>query len=171
MADSAGYREPWLRGAVPGVHPVIGALIHSLQHAWEDLRKWTVGLNDEQVWQARGDIAPLGFQIRHIAGSVDRLMTYALGGQLSVNQFADLSREKDPGAPLEELLAGVHAVFVEAESVARRLDPAAFDEPRAIGRSRLATTLGGLLVHVAEHTQRHVGEAIVTAKALKLPLA
>jgi len=28
----------------------------------------------------------------------------------------------------------------------------------------LPTTVGGLLVHVADHTQRHVGQAVTTAK-------
>jgi uncharacterized damage-inducible protein DinB len=36
--------------------------------------------------------------------------------------------------------------------------------PRVVGTKRLPTTLGGLLVHIADHTQRHVGQAITTAK-------
>lgn len=163
MAETA-YREPWLRGPLPGVPPVIGALIHSFQHAREDLAKWTHGLTDEQVWKAHGNIAPVGFQIRHIGGSVDRLMTYALGGQLSVAQFSALNREHEPGESLAGLLANLDEIFEKAEATARGLDPAEFDQTRAIGRSRLTTTLGGLLVHIAEHTQRHVGEAIITAK-------
>lgn len=159
--------EPWLRGPVPGVHPVIGALMHSFQHATEDLEKWTAGLADEHIWEKRGDVAPLGFQIRHIAGSVDRLMTYALGAQLSVTQFADLSREHEPGEGLADLLAHLRETFAWAEASLRQIDPATLEQPRAIGRSRLATTLGALLIHIAEHTQRHVGEAIITTKLLK----
>lgn len=161
------YREPWLRGPLPGVHPLIGALIHSFQHAREDLAKWTNGLTDEQVWRTRGDIAPVGFQIRHAGGSVDRLMTYALGGQLSAAQFASLNREHEPGESLASLLAGLDEAFRNAEAAARGLNPLEFDQPRAIGRSRLTTTLGGLLVHIAEHTQRHVGEAIITVKIVR----
>ena len=38
------------------------------------------------------------------------------------------------------------------------------EEPRMVGKRKLPTTTGGLLVHVADHTQRHVGQAITTAK-------
>jgi len=109
----------------------------------------------------------LGFHIRHIGGSVNRLMTYARGEQLSVAQFAELEREMESGASLAELLADMDSLLSKAEATARDLDPADFEKPRAIGRSRLTTTLAGLLVHIAEHTQRHVGEAIITAKILR----
>jgi len=35
-----------------------------------------------------------------------------------------------------------------------------------VGEKHLPTTLGGLLVHIADHTQRHVGQAITTAKVV-----
>ncbi len=54
--------------------------------------------------------------------------------------------------------------FRDAESVIRSLDPSSLAEPRWVGRNRLPTTVIGLLTHIAEHTQRHVGEAIVTAR-------
>ena len=34
----------------------------------------------------------------------------------------------------------------------------------SMGRKRLPTTVIGLLTHMAEHTQRHVGQAIAAAK-------
>ncbi|MEP6714465.1 MAG: DinB family protein, partial [Terriglobia bacterium] len=37
-------------------------------------------------------------------------------------------------------------------------------EWRRVGRQQLPTTVIGLLVHIAEHTQRHVGQAISAAK-------
>jgi uncharacterized damage-inducible protein DinB len=55
------------------------------------------------------------------------------------------------------------------EKTRRRLDAIVrqpLDSPIAIGRKRLPTTLAGLLVHAAEHTQRHVGQAITTAKVI-----
>lgn len=39
-------------------------------------------------------------------------------------------------------------------------------EPRSVGRAQLPSTLLGLLVHAAEHTQRHVGQLLVTARIL-----
>ena len=44
------------------------------------------------------------------------------------------------------------------------LDPARLTDPRGVGRKQLPTTVIGLLVHIAEHTQRHVGQAISAAK-------
>jgi uncharacterized damage-inducible protein DinB len=65
------------------------------------------------------------------------------------------------------------AIFSELEAsletTRRRLDGIMrqpLETPIAIGRKRLATTLTGLLVHAAEHTQRHVGQAITTAKVI-----
>jgi hypothetical protein len=106
--------------------------------------------------------------LRHIAGSVDRLMTYAEGSQLSEAQLSVLKAEKDPGASREMLLAGIDAAFAQAEATARALDPAHLADPRGVGRKQLPTTVIGLLVHIAEHTQRHVGQAISAAKLAKI---
>jgi hypothetical protein len=48
--------------------------------------------------------------------------------------------------------------------VVRALNPASLADPRQVGRKRLPTTVIGLLTHIAEHTQRHVGQAISAAK-------
>jgi uncharacterized damage-inducible protein DinB len=40
------------------------------------------------------------------------------------------------------------------------------EEARTVGKKQLPTTLGGLLVHIADHTQRHVGQAITTARII-----
>ena len=58
--------------------------------------------------------------------------------------FADITRVYDVVAPLGW----------------RAFDPARLAEPRTVGRRRLPTTAIGLLTHTAEHTQRHVGQAI-----------
>ncbi len=109
----------------------------------------------------------VGFHMRHIAGSVDRLLTYAVGRMLSDEQLAALKCEMDQGASRDELLAAMDRSLREAEEVMRTLSPATFDEPRVVGRKKLPTTVAGLLVHIAEHTQRHVGQAIVTAKLVR----
>jgi uncharacterized damage-inducible protein DinB len=53
------------------------------------------------------------------------------------------------------------------EAFLRSLDPARLSEPRSVGRKQLPTTLQGLLVHIAEHSQRHVGQAIVAVRLLQ----
>ena len=99
-----------------------------------------------------------------MAGSVDRLSSYLEGQPLDEGQMAALAAEMEPGAGLEELLAGVDRALRRAEEIIRAIDPATFAEPRWVGRKRLPTTVIGLLVHIAEHTQRHLGQAIGAAQ-------
>jgi hypothetical protein len=113
--------------------------------------------HQRQLWATPHGFGSVGFHLRHIAGSTDRLMTYVEGKQLSETQMAVLKAEKEPGASREILLAGLNAAFDNAEAVVRSLNPAQLAEPRAVGRKQLPTTVIGLLVHIAEHTQRHVG--------------
>jgi uncharacterized damage-inducible protein DinB len=49
----------------------------------------------------------------------------------------------------------------------RALVGADLEATRIVGRQALPTTLAGLLVHIADHTQRHVGQAITTAKFVR----
>jgi uncharacterized damage-inducible protein DinB len=158
-----------MRGPIPGIDTLITPLFYSFQMAREDLARWTAGLTAEQIWATPHDFGSVGFHLRHIAGSTDRLMTYVAGGQLSDAQMAVLKAEKEPGATREMLLAGIDAAFEKAEATARALDPAHLTDPRGVGRKQLPTTVIGLLVHIAEHTQRHVGQAISAAKWAKVP--
>jgi uncharacterized damage-inducible protein DinB len=156
--------EPWLRGPLPGVDPLIAPLLRSFEHAREELADYVRDLTPEQVWARPHGQVPLGYHVRHIAGSVNRMMTYLLGGTLTDAQHADKSREQQPGASAEELLAEVEASLTRAAEDARRITRDSLTEPRYVGRLRLPTTAAGLLVHIAEHTQRHVGQAIEAAK-------
>ena len=156
--------EPWLRGPRPGVGAFVAPLLYSFQMAREDLAKYTANLTTEQIWATPHGFGSVGFHLRHIAGSTGRLMTYVSGGQLSSDQMAALKAEKEPGATREELLAAIDQAFADAEAVARALDPTRLADPRGVGRKQLPTTVIGLLVHIAEHTQRHVGQAISAAK-------
>jgi uncharacterized damage-inducible protein DinB len=98
---------------------------------------------------------------------VDRLLTYALEGSLNETQLKALSQELDSGEPLSDLMAGTQRSLERAAAIIREMDPARLTEPRKVGRKELPTTVIGLLVHIAEHTQRHVGQAIVTAKVVR----
>jgi uncharacterized damage-inducible protein DinB len=159
--------EPWLRGPLENVHPLLAPILYSFQQAREDLLHWTEGITTEQLWSRPMGLGSIGFHIRHIGGSVERLLTYAIGRQLTESQLSELDPEMEPGDPLDDLLNNLDQRLLAAEKLVRTLDPAALAEPRAVGRKHLPTTLGGLLTHIAEHTQRHVGEAIVTIKVVK----
>jgi uncharacterized damage-inducible protein DinB len=165
MAD---LPEPWMRGPIEGVHPLIAPALYGFQQAREDLARWTEGLTAEQLWAEPHGFGSVGFHLRHIAGSTDRLMLYLQGQPLTEAHLEALKREKEPGASLADLLAGMDAAFKRAEAVARSIDPATLTDAREIGRKRLPTTVLGLLTHIAEHTQRHVGQAISAAKWAKV---
>jgi uncharacterized damage-inducible protein DinB len=167
----AGLPEPWMRGPIPDVSPLLAPVLYSFQQAREDLARFTEGLSTEQIWARPHGFGPVGFHLRHIAGSVGRLMTYVEGRQLSPEQLAALSAEMEPGPTRDELLSALGAALDKAEEVLRRIDPATLAEPRGVGRKQLPTTVIGLLTHIAEHTQRHVGEAISAAKLARIVIA
>ena len=162
--------EPWLRGPVPGVSPLIAPVLFAFKQASEDLGAHTEALTTEHIWATPFGFGSIGFHMRHIAGSIDRLVTYLEGKQLSQKQMAALEAEKHPGASREKLLAELDSAFRRAEEVVRALDPTTFAATREVGRKRLPTTVIGLLTHIAEHTQRHVGQAISAAKLARSQL-
>lgn len=156
--------EPWLRGPVAGVDPLVAPILYAFEQAREDLAHHTAPLTHEQIWLTPHGFGSVGFHIRHIARSVDRLMTYLDQRDLSEAQFAALATEHQPGASREALLDELARSLAGAESIVRRIDPATLRDRRAVGRKHLPTTVIGLLTHIAEHTQRHVGQAIAAAK-------
>ena len=161
--------EPWLTGTIKETHPLKAALLYSFEHARMDVDRWTEGLTPEQLARRTGDIASVSFHVRHLAGSIDRLLTYAEGRQLSEQQLRELKAEEaDLEVPRDQLLASLTQSTRAAEQRVRNLDTADLDAVREVGRKRVPVLLGVLLAHIAEHTQRHVGAAIVTAKLVRL---
>ncbi|HEY6441751.1 MAG TPA: DinB family protein [Candidatus Acidoferrales bacterium] len=162
--NESRQEEPWLRGTLNDVAPVPRAVVHALELAKEDIERWCGGLSDDQINARPFGIAPLAFHIRHIARSIDRLLTYAEARPLTAEQFAALKTELDDGATQNQLVAELGPAFEKSVERIRALDATRLNDPREVGRQRRPTTVGGLLIHVAEHTQRHVGQAITTAK-------
>jgi|SRR5579863_2800946 len=164
MQSEERLPEPWLRGTLTGVAAVPRGVLHALELAREDIERWCRGLTDEQLNARPGGVAPVAFHLRHIARSLDRLLTYAEGGELTAEQVAALKTELDPGATREELFSEFGGALDRSAVRIRALDASRLEEARTVGKKGLPSTLGGLLVHVADHTQRHVGQAITTAK-------
>lgn len=156
--------EPWLRGTLTDVPALQRAVLHALELAKEDLDKWCYGLTDDELNERPDGIAPVAFHLRHIARSMDRLLTYAEGRQLSAEQVGEMKQEMDPGATRNELTAELVVAFAKSGKRIRSFTPQQMEEPRKVGKKQLPTSVGGLLVHVADHTLRHVGQAITTAK-------
>jgi uncharacterized damage-inducible protein DinB len=144
-------------------------VLHALDLALDDLSKWTEGLTYAEVHAEPLGLTSVAFHLRHIARSTDRLLSYAEGKQLSAEQLAALKAERAGDETLAELLAEVEASFSDAAERVRVLATANLDTVRGVGRKQLPTSIGGALIHVADHTQRHVGQVVTTTKVLKAP--
>ncbi len=165
--SQAPYIEPWLRGTYADVPAVARAILHALDLAQDDITKWTAGLTDAEVHAQPLELPPVAFHLKHIARSIDRILTYAEGGQLTSEQLTALKAEQGGDESLAELLGEVEASFANAAERVRTLAGADFNIPRGVGRKHLPTSIGGALIHVADHTQRHVGQVVTTAKVLR----
>ena len=156
--------EPWLCGTLTEVPVVARGTLHALQLANEDLHRWAGELSDGELNQRPFELASVAFHLRHIAGSLDRLLTYAEGHQLSSEQIAFLKSELETHSTRESLFEHLASALEQSAQRIRVLANSDLTEKREVGSKKLPTTLGGLLVHIADHTQRHVGQAVTTAK-------
>jgi uncharacterized damage-inducible protein DinB len=166
-STASPYTEPWLRGTHTDVSVVVRAALHSFELAADDVERWTENLTNLEIHAQPFGLMSVAAQIKHIGGSADRLLTYAEGQQLSDDQLRALKLEQTGGETLEELIAALRQSLGCAAERVRALAGADLDTERKVGRKSLPTTVGGLLVHVAEHTQRHVGQLVTTAKVVK----
>ena len=164
---SGVYVEPWLRGTLTEVDAVRRQVLHALELAVEDVEKWCAGLTDAEMNARPFEIAPVAFHLRHMVRSLDRLLGYAEGAQLSEAQMTALRSELDGGASAAAVLAEFRAGMADAARRVRAISPDSYEAPRGVGRKILPTTVGGLMVHCADHTQRHVGQAVTTVKVVK----
>jgi len=164
VSTSHGSMEPWLRGTLRDVPAVPRAVLHALELAREDLWKWCYSLSNAELNERPGGMASVAFHLRHISRSLDRLLSYAEGRQLTPEQLEALESEAHIDASHEKVFAELDTALVRGEECVRALATSDLEAPRAVGKKKAPSTLGGLLVHVAEHTQRHVGQAITTAK-------
>ena len=166
--------EVWLRGPVPDVPALLQPVAHSLLQCREEIAAVVPPLTPDQLWARPSGAAPVGFHVRHAAGSLDRLFTYARGEQLSAAQreafAAEAQADLSPDAGLR-LLAEFDAAVDRALEQLRATAETTLADPRYVGRARLPSTVIGLLFHGAEHTQRHAGQAVTTAKIIAGPAA
>jgi uncharacterized damage-inducible protein DinB len=156
--------EPWLRGTMTEAPAVSRGVLHALELAREDAQKWCGGLSDSQLHARPAGLPAVAFHLRHIAGSIDRLLTYAEGHALSAEQLQALKTETGPDGSTLEVLAELESAIAQASVRVRALASQDYEVSRTVGKKQLPTTLGGLLVHIADHTQRHIGQAITTSK-------
>jgi hypothetical protein len=161
--------EWWQRGPVDGVPDVLQPVAHTLLQVRESVGELVDGLTEEQ-WNARpANVASPAFHVRHMAGVIDRLFTYARGESLSDAQFAALRAEKMPVTPADvpTVLDALSRRVDLAIDELRRIDVATLGDFRPIGRAKLPSTVIGCLVHGAEHAMRHVGQLSVTSRIVR----
>lgn len=161
-------REVWLRGPIDGVPPLLQPVAHSLLQCREELERLLTGIPGELLWRRDGGAASIGFHALHAVGSLDRLFTYARGALLSDAQQQELAQESQTDLDLTagDLLAGFDAALERALDQLRGTETATLTHERLVGRARVPSTVIGLLFHAAEHTQRHIGQAVTTRKLI-----
>ncbi|RRQ47495.1 DinB family protein [Maribacter algicola] len=167
--DKSDAIEFWLRGPVDGIPSFLQPAAHALLQSYKEIHDYLWDFPQDLLWNQLEGRASVGFHIQHMTGVLDRMMTYAKGEPLTDAQFEYLKSE---GVPKEELtLTGLKSGFKDQVEVAlayfKGLSEDILMEPRSVGRKKLPSTVLGLLFHAAEHSQRHVGQLLVTASVLK----
>jgi uncharacterized damage-inducible protein DinB len=155
---------------VSGIVPLLQPVAHSLLQCRNEVRVALAPLSPADVWARPAGAASAGYHARHALGSLDRLFTYARGERLTSTQLASLASEgrEDLSENIQATLvaefdAGVNRALAQLEAT----DESSLLDARGVGRAQLPSTVLGLLFHAAEHTQRHVGQLVTTAKIVQ----
>lgn len=161
--------EAWLSGKIEDVPPVLMPAVHALRQAARDIESAVEHLSREELWTKPNGAASVGFHLLHVAGSIDRLLTYARGENLNAAQFSELAAESElHDAETAGTLARRAIERIESAILTIKQTPVeSLFEERTVGRKRLPTNVFGLLFHIAEHTQRHVGQIVTTARIVR----
>ncbi len=160
--------EVWLRGPVPEIPQLLQPAAHALLQSSEEIERYLLDFPEDKLWTKIAGRASVGFHLQHITGVLDRMMTYAKSENLSDVQFNYLSQEGKPNEQFlsSELIINFQNKTEQALSFFKTLTEATLKEKRSVGRKKLPSTTLGLLFHAAEHSQRHVGQLLVTASIL-----
>jgi uncharacterized damage-inducible protein DinB len=167
--STATQPETWMRGPIEGIDPMLMPVAHALMQAREELERIATEIPSDRVWLRPGGAASIGFHVRHLGAALDRLFTYARGERLSDTQKAVFRSEAEPGDPpatLPDLVHEATAQIDRALDQLRRTNRDQLLEFRGVGRAQLPSNVLGLLFHAAEHSTRHSGQLITTAKIL-----
>lgn len=161
--------EAWLRGPIEGITPALQPVAHALVQANEEIHELLENFPDRLLWTQPAEVASVGFHLQHIPGVLDRLFSYSNGLQISNTQLKYLSEEglEHSSITVRLLLKNLDEKITESINHLKTLTPQSLTEERGVGRKQLPSTVLGLLFHAAEHTMRHTGQLLVTAKILK----
>ena len=162
--------EVWLRGPLEGMPALLQPVAHALLQAQEEIHEMLQGFPEAQLWAQPAGVASVGFHLQHMAGVLDRLLTYADGRVLVAGQLEYLAGEGKPaaGIDLPYLLAAFDQQLATTLEKLKATDPHILTEVRGVGRKQTPSTVMGLLFHAAEHTMRHTGQLLVTVRVLQV---
>lgn len=166
---SSKLPEVWLRGTLPTIPSLLQPVAHALLQANEEVQELMKDFPNSLLWEKLAGLASVGFHLQHLTGVLDRLFTYAKGGALSESQFDALKREGDATlsqTSVEDLVKAFDTQVQKSIKELEGVEEESILEVRYVGRAQLPSTVQGLLFHAAEHTMRHVGQLLVTAKIL-----
>lgn len=164
--------EVWLRGAIPGIVPLLQPAAHAFLQIREEMERLLPTLSADEAWTSPGGAPSVGYHARHLAGSTDRLLAYARGATLDDARKARLAAERVAPSPLTAGTTLWGEVAEALDDAIRQLHdwsthPGELLAPREVGRDRLPSTVLGLLFHAAEHAQRHAGQVTTTARVVR----
>jgi uncharacterized damage-inducible protein DinB len=132
------------------------------------VKRYLVEFPEHLLWERPAGLASIGFHLQHLVGVLDRLFTYARGETLSKEALVYLQAEgSGPSQTVKALVKAFEEQVDKALAQLKTTDPDTLTQFRGVGRAQLPSTVLGLLFHAAEHTQRHVGQLLVTARVLK----
>ena len=161
--------EVWMRGPIAGLIPLLQPVAHAILQAREEINLMMIDFPNELIWERPNAVASVAFHLQHLSGVLDRLFTYANNQILNEDQLELLALEADSTQLLtvKGLLTRFNNQVNKALTQLKNIEENTLLEPRSIGRKQIPTNQLGLLFHAAEHTQRHVGQLLVTIKMLK----
>ena len=161
--------EVWLRGPLAGIPQLLQPVAHAVKQAQEEIHELMAGFPSVLLWEKPAGLASPGFHMKHIAGVLDRMMSYAKGEVLNQQQFDYLKKEKvrDSSLTAALLLKNLDRQIADFLTFLSKIDPNTLTDFRGVGRAQIPSTVGGLLFHAAEHSQRHLGQLLVTVRVLR----
>jgi hypothetical protein len=162
--------EVWLRGPIPDFPVLLQPIAFALMQAREDVNQFMLNFPDALLWERPGGAASPAFHLQHLTGVLDRMFTYAENLPLNEAQLNWLNQEgkiQEKHISVPDLVAIFNQQIETSLQKLKTINLETLTEPRGVGRKQLPSTVFGLLIHAAEHTQRHVGQLLVTVKVLK----
>ncbi|MEJ8757139.1 DinB family protein [Pontibacter sp. H259] len=161
--------EVWLRGPVAGVPALLQPVAHALLQARDEVENFMQDFPEDLIWERPAGVASVGYHLQHLTGILQRLLTYARGEALTEDQLSFLYAEGKPTeATARDLVQQFHEEIDKALEQLKQTDEKTLTEVRRVGRAQVESTAIGLLFHAAEHSMRHVGQLLVTARVLRV---